>query len=137
MNDSAAIFETYIENTQQYDDCVPSDNFWIDMYGDGQMYSDEVSQNPIMKINGATDSENWLINRASNGYQIKQSLHREDGPAIIRTDGRVTYCLNNSGYPDPQSWAKDVLISQRKPFRPSDIEKFLRPILAKQTTDLI
>lgn len=64
-------------------------------------------------------------------------LHREDGPAIEWIDGKKAYWFDNDYYPTPEKWAKAVLHSRGKRFDSKSVDDFLRPILAKQTKDVI
>lgn len=132
--DNTAIFEAYLEAAVHDMDERHGLDHWVDSDGDAQPYSDDISKNPRKRQNAATRSFNYVIDREDHEYPI---CHREDGPAIIRPNGDIVWCLNHQSYRDVKTWAEDVLISQKKPHDSKSVEEFLRPILAAQTQDLI
>lgn len=64
-------------------------------------------------------------------------LDREDGPAVEYANGRVGWYLFGQRFRTPEEWAASVLEWNNKPNDPAAVQEFLRPILAKQTKNLI
>lgn len=120
MNDNQAIFEAYLEGTEQ-------PGGWIDEIGVQRPWSNHDSQNPTLKKFG--NVTRWV---RQNG-----EFHREDGPVGAYWNGVEFYALNGSVYNSAEKWAQDVLISQKRPYNRAAIAAFLQPILAKQTKDFI
>lgn len=73
----------------------------------------------------------------SGQYWYKNGrFHREDGPGKILNNGQVYWCCNGLDYINPEHWAEAVIQSRRRPTK-EEIKEFLRPILAKQTQQIL
>lgn len=119
-------FEIFYENEQTT--CVIDDN------GDKSWFLDGVRQNHNRhRVDGPT------IERANGdvAWYKNGKLHREDGPAITTHEGKTVYALNDRLFLGPNQWAEKVLQMHDKPYDRESIVAFLRPIIAKQTQDLI
>lgn len=62
---------------------------------------------------------------------------REDGPAYTTEEGNIVWWFMDQRYPSPQAWAKAILNYYDKPAEPEDVAVYLRPILQKQTKEMI
>ena len=122
MNDNQLIFEAYLkENAQPV--CktdANGDKFW---YINGNLHRED---GPA--VEWANGNKFWYING---------KCHREDGPAVEYADGSKCWYIQGKHYSDVRQWAKALLQSKNKPAEPNDVQEFLRPILTKQTKDLI
>ena len=124
MNDSQAIYETYAAQhlTGESSRCV------IDSDGNKRWWlNNKIHRDGGPAVEKADGKKYW----AQNG-----SLHREDGPAVVHADDHMEWYLNGSEY-SMYDWAMTMLRRHNKPADPKSVQEFLRPILAKQTKDLI
>lgn len=71
------------------------------------------------------------------GWYENDTLHREDGPAIESPSGINSWAMHGYHFDSPDAWAKALLKYKGKPHDPAAVQEFLRPILQKQTKDLI
>lgn len=47
-------------------------------------------------------------------FNMERELHRNDGPAVIRSDGRLFWYLENCLYKDNQSFQQDANLSDEQ-----------------------
>ena len=143
--DNQLIFEAYLkENAQPV--CTTGANgtkYWY--------INDKLHREDGPAVEFANGTKYWYINdkchredgpaiEGANGtkfWYINGKRHREDGPAIEYANGTKYWYINGKKYPDAQQWAKAMLQSKNKPAGSNDVQEFLRPILSKQTKDLI
>lgn len=146
MNDNQLIFEAYLESAEQpkmYTNSDGTAKYWCI----GTKYHRE--DGPAIEYSNGL--KEWWLNgkrhRADGGptsvhpdgrkiWRVNDLVHREDGPACITPDGKEYFYLDDEQL-TPQKWAEKVLQKQGKPADPESVKEFLRPILAKQTKDLI
>lgn len=66
-------------------------------------------------------------------------IHREDGPAVINPtqEGISPWYLWDEPYEEMEAWAEAVLKMHHKPHDADAVAEFLRPILQKQTKEMI
>ena len=151
MNDNQLIFEAYANKQQRVCEnaqpiCKTDANgnkYW---YINGKWHREDgpavewANGNKCWYIRGKLHRKDGPAAECADGtkyWYINGKCHREDGPAIEYANGDKHWYIQGNKYPDAQQWAKAVLQMQKKPAEPNDVQEFLRPILTKQTKDLI
>lgn len=81
----------------------------------------EKEQPEMHKSPGGT--RRWML---KNG-----DFHREDGPAIERSDGKKFWWLHGILYYTPQEWAEALLKQRNEPHDAAATDAFLKTILKK------
>lgn len=64
-------------------------------------------------------------------------FHREDGPAIERSDGIKLWCLHGILYTTPEAWAETLLKQRNEPHDDAAIDAFLKQILKKDVDEAL
>lgn len=106
------------------------------MQNDNQLIF-EVYENSRSLIPTRMEIPNGVAYVIGDNWKHGGIWHREDGPAFIGNDGALGWFCDDKLYETPSQWAKAVLIFQHKPSDPESVQEFLRPILAKQTSELL
>ena len=126
MNDNQLIFEAYLQENKVQPVMTTDDQgnqFWS--IENGKKWHREDGPAAI------------LANGRVRAWYVDGACTREDGPAIEHHDGTKYWYLDHKEFKTPELWAAAVLRKQHKPDDDKYVEEFLRPILAKQTKDLI
>lgn len=120
MNDNDLIFEAYHGGLPHTE---------VDMWGNKRwLVKGKCHREDGPAIITPDGTEIWCYNDVRS---------REDGPAVIYKEGIVLWYLDGKRFMTPEKWARAVLNKHEQPSDPEDVARFLRPILAKQTKDLI